>query len=387
MDTAKIGFFVIVSVVLATIMITIFGGGFSFRKTIRIETYIDESVQDLAPGSSVEYRGVQVGKVAEIGFVQSKYSVSKGDDSRYVLVEIDLFGDVMDALAGKEVNEWIAAEVERGMRIRIASQGVTGPSYLEIDYPTLGVEKSIQVLWTPTNPYLPYTPSVSTRLGDVLDSISTISDELRRSNLLPTIQIFAKTIDAIRMKLDENGNESLPNKIATLVTDLGVTNKQLRIMLESIDVLTLQQNLNSMIKHYDEMAKGITERKIPDGVADLVAEARDTNKALNDFIHGDELRKALRDGQEAVSAIREIVIDVHPDVRGTLKSMHVASDKISQSTTDLTRKASLSMEEFRAMMNAITELAASVQSLSEDMRQDPSRILFSKPPPKSFPEK
>ncbi len=53
-------------------------------------------------------------------------------------------------------------EVERGLRVRLAPQGITGTSYLEIDYvdpppPLLPID------WTPDNVYIPSAPSTVTR--------------------------------------------------------------------------------------------------------------------------------------------------------------------------------------------------------------------------------
>ena len=52
-------------------------------------------------------------------------------------------------------------EVERGLRVRLAPQGITGTSYLEIDYvdpppPMLPID------WTPDNVYIPSAPSTVT---------------------------------------------------------------------------------------------------------------------------------------------------------------------------------------------------------------------------------
>ena len=62
----KIGLFIISATVLATLTITILGGGTVFQKTMTVETYFEESVQGLDAGSPVNFRGVKIGKIAEI---------------------------------------------------------------------------------------------------------------------------------------------------------------------------------------------------------------------------------------------------------------------------------------------------------------------------------
>ena len=68
-------------------------------------------------------------------------------------------------------------EVERGMRVRSAPQGITGTNYLEMDYvepppPLLPID------WTPDNAYIPSTQSTVTAL---INSASEIMERLRQA--------------------------------------------------------------------------------------------------------------------------------------------------------------------------------------------------------------
>jgi hypothetical protein len=61
-------------------------------------------------------------------------------------------------------------EVEKGLRLRLAPQGITGVSYLEMDY----VDPPPPVLpisWTPINVYIPSAPSTVTAFVNAAQEI------------------------------------------------------------------------------------------------------------------------------------------------------------------------------------------------------------------------
>ena len=70
MNYYKIGLFVISSIVIISIFIIVLGAGNLFQKNLFLETYFDESIQGLDVGSIVKFRGVKIGTVKEITFVQ-----------------------------------------------------------------------------------------------------------------------------------------------------------------------------------------------------------------------------------------------------------------------------------------------------------------------------
>ena len=135
----KLGLFVVGAFIAGVIVIVVIGSGRWFQPRLSIETYFNESVQGLDVGSKLKYRGVVIGEVKSIGFTYNKYQQDKPmqQRARYVLVEAQIQPRLLGGRAGAgDLTEQKSAdlEIERGLRMRLAPQGITGTSYLEIDY-------------------------------------------------------------------------------------------------------------------------------------------------------------------------------------------------------------------------------------------------------------
>ena len=162
----KLGLFVIGAIVAGAVVLVVIGSGRWFQPKLTIETYFNESVQGLDVGSKLKYRGVAIGEVTRIGFTYNKYQLDRpmAQRARYVLVEAQIEPRLLGgrAAAGDITNpENARMEIERGLRMCLAPQGITGTSYLEIDY----VDPPPSILpidWTPDNTYIPGAQSTVT---------------------------------------------------------------------------------------------------------------------------------------------------------------------------------------------------------------------------------
>src|SRR6185295_9776794 len=160
----KLGLFVIGAVIAGVIVIIVIGSGRWFQPKLTIETYFNESVQGLDIGSKLKYRGVAIGEVTRIGFTYNKYQQDRPmqQRARYVLVEAQIQPKLLGGRVGAgDLSEQKSAdlEIERGLRMRLAPQGITGTSYLEIDYVEPPLPQVLAIDWVPTSIYIPSAPS------------------------------------------------------------------------------------------------------------------------------------------------------------------------------------------------------------------------------------
>lgn len=180
----KIGSFVIIGIALAITAILIFGSGKLFQKTVFIETYFDESVQGLSVGSPVKYRGFQIGYVKDISFVSEKYPEQLNSNikqrSRYVYVEAAITSSFLTNRPHKTLQEMLQKDIAAGLRIKLALQGLTGVTFLELNFVNPKENRPLTINWTPEHVYIPSAPSTLTQFGD---NVQLVFNELKNIDL------------------------------------------------------------------------------------------------------------------------------------------------------------------------------------------------------------
>ena len=134
----KIGLFTICGFILFAAMITVLGAGAALENSYYIETYFNESIQGLSVGAPVKYRGVQIGSVNDIDFCQNAYSSENIKYSGYVYIRIAIYPKLVSGrdqqIDESERNKRLKQLIDRGMRARLAQQGITGLAYIELDF-------------------------------------------------------------------------------------------------------------------------------------------------------------------------------------------------------------------------------------------------------------
>jgi hypothetical protein len=122
-------------------------------KSDYFETYVGESIVGLDVGASVRFRGVQIGRVTEISLAAAVYDVPEARANRYAmqLVVIRFAVERTRVARITSLEDMIAG----GLRTRIASQGITGVTYLEIDILDPARYPPIQVPWKPRYDHVP----------------------------------------------------------------------------------------------------------------------------------------------------------------------------------------------------------------------------------------
>lgn len=172
----RIGLFVLAAVALIIAGIIVLSAGALTRKNLIMETYLDESVQGLEVGSPIKLRGVKVGQVETIAFVDEAYDTHK----RYVLIRFSIKPHLASEIEGDRLLPILNREIQTGLRLRLASQGLTGVAYMEADYQDPERYPPISIDWQPQYPYIPSTHSFMARVSD---SVGTILQQLEKARL------------------------------------------------------------------------------------------------------------------------------------------------------------------------------------------------------------
>jgi ABC-type transporter Mla subunit MlaD len=338
----KLGLFVIGALVSGAILLVVIGSGRWFQKKITVESYFNESVQGLELGSKLKYRGVTIGEVTRIGFTYNKYELDEdmGQRARYVLVEAQLepkllggrasAGDLADAAAA-------SAEVERGLRMRLAPQGITGTSYLEIDYvdpppPMLAID------WKPDNIYIPSTRSTVTAL---VNAATDIMDKLQKLDLDATLANLNKLLVTTNVRID------------------------------AINTKGISERAERVLGKMETTLDGIDAKKLSGEGTALLAEARQTNADLRKLLNSPALQKLPDDAAAAVARVRAIVED---------PNLSVTVQHLSRTLGRLDRLVGGGEADLSTTIENLRQITDNLRDLTEDAKRYPANVFFGGPP-------
>ena len=134
-----------------------------------METYFDSSVQGLDVGSPVKMMGVKIGAIKDISFVYEYYPT----DLHYIRITFSIDPQAIGAkhprLKPGELRAAAREEAKKGLRLAMASQGITGVMFLDASYYDPGKLKELKIDWEPKYPYIPSVPGTMARLKTTLE--------------------------------------------------------------------------------------------------------------------------------------------------------------------------------------------------------------------------
>jgi paraquat-inducible protein B len=338
----KLGLFVLVALTSLVILMIVIGSGRVFQQKITIETYFNESVQGLDVGSKVKYRGVVIGEVTRISFTYVKYQQDKpmSQRLRYVLVEAQLQPKLLGGRAASTdiTNaENIQQEVEKGLRVRSAAQGITGTNYLEIDYvepppPLLPID------WTPDNAYIPSTQST---VAALLNSAQEVMERLHNLD----VETMIKNLNAL---------------LITSNTKIG-----------AIDTKEISQRTTRTLAKIESTLDSINAKKLSDEGVALLAELRESNAELKKTLANPALQKLPDDAAATLAKVKELVSD--PKLPKTIANLERSLSRVDRILGGGEADLATTIENLR-------QITDNLRDLTEDTKRYPANVIFGTPP-------
>jgi ABC-type transporter Mla subunit MlaD len=338
----KLGLFVIGAIIAGILVLLVIGTGRFLQKRVTIETYFNESVQGLDIGSKLKYRGVDVGQVTRISFTYVKYEQDKpmADRKRYVLVEAQIQPRLVGGKAANDIAsaESTAVEVEKGLRIRLAPQGITGTSYLEVDYVDPANNPPLSIDWTPDNIYIPSAPST---VGQIVNSASAIMERLNH--------------------LDIEGVVNNLNKLLTTTND----------RVAALDVKSLQQQTQRTLAKIESTLNDIAAKKLSDEALALIADLRKSNTELQATLSNPSFKKLPESADAALQKVRDLVAD--PRLSASIAHME-------RTLARLDRIFGGGESDLATTIENLRQISDNLRDLTEDAKRYPSGLIFGAPP-------
>jgi phospholipid/cholesterol/gamma-HCH transport system substrate-binding protein len=342
----KIGLFVVVALVIGVVSIIVLGAGSFLQKKVLVETYFVESVQGLEEGAPLKFRGVRIGKVSEITLVGKEYLTERA----YVLIRATLFPDTFRVMCtpvnGTDLNKKAEKEIEKGLRIRLSFQGLTGTALLEMDYMDPRSNPPLKIDWKPKYCYIPSASSTLRRLSDAVDKI-------------------------------------LKN-------------------FESIDLKNIGENFNTSLKELSRVLSQANLGKVGQQAETLISELRDTNRRVADLLKDPKIDALLPDAAATMSAARRIVehtekpmvklLDAFKNVSSGIEKLSTQLDAITNDTTEsvvhlrrilrqVDNLLSDQQPDIETAIENIRRISENLKEITENAKKYPSQVLFGEPPP------
>jgi ABC-type transporter Mla subunit MlaD len=307
--TLRVGLLIIVGVV-AAIWLAMFLGGSRIHNGRVFESYFQESVQGLELGAPVKYRGVTLGRVNQIGLASTLYLPGEAEDARratYRLVFVRYIIDLgrIGQLAALE------AAVRGGLRARLATQGITGLAYIELDYVDPAKFPASPVPWKPQYDVIPTVPST---LAQVQDAAQQLLARINAVDIVALGQGSQRVLDDLHTQLTTGDAHQVLANSAALA-------ESTRAAVERADLPALAAELRGAAADLRAVVNGPEGRgtlaavaraadriataaaRLPALMATLDTAARRAGGGLADL--QSDLAPVLRDARAAVANLRE----------------------------------------------------------------------------------
>src|SRR5574341_165023 len=283
----KIGAFVIIGFAIAVIGIVVFGAGKFFRHKIMIETYFDQSVQGLNVGAPLKYQGVQVGNVKEIGFAFNYYPTSY----TYVVVRAEIQQELVGERKSlgripteEERVSRIKELIEKGFRLQMDSQGITGVAFLNMVQLDPNRFPPMKTDWQPEYLYIPSAPGTITQITEAIENLTGTLETIDIKGMTDKVnQILVNT-----NKLIEDAQiPAISQDIRGLLEALEGNSKKLDSILESQEVKQTLKNLSQTLENVNTASRKFnrfssTQREELDRILEDIRATTENLRELSD---------------------------------------------------------------------------------------------------------
>ncbi|HEX7835986.1 MAG TPA: MlaD family protein [Kofleriaceae bacterium] len=265
----KLGVLAIAAIAAVTVIALVLGLRAVSEPTVSYHTYFDESVQGLDLGAPVKYRGVTIGSVQRIGVAPDRRRV-----------------DVTLAIRARDARELGPALGLPGLRAQLATQGITGVKFVDMDVFDPETNPPPELPFRPAPNYIPARPSLLKGLTDILDAVG--------QRLPQVTDDTARVLSRMDRLLDEVGRERLPQRVGKAVDGFDAAIADLRHVTGQLR----DARLDTLVA---------SARHATESLGDLGRDTSDQVGELGDTIH---------DLGEAARSIRDLVqmIEREPDI-------------------------------------------------------------------------
>lgn len=315
--------------------LVLFLTGTRYQDGKEFESYFRETVQGLEVGAPVKYLGVTLGKVTAIGLVSAEYSHDVPAELQRATYRQVFVRYVIDPKRVGRLPDTESA-VSTGLRARLASQGLTGLSYIELDFVSPDQYPEQKVPWQPRDEYIPSMPSTLSQVQDAAQEF------LAKLNRVDFDQI-TRGASGLLASLDQSLKDG---DVHRALTDADGLLASLRGAVEAADL------------------------------PGLTGDLRRTSDSARELLDGRETRAALANASAALANAAAAMAKLPP----LLAALEATAKRADNGTADVQQSLAPLLRDAQAAVS-------NLRDVTETLRQYPSQVLLGGPPPRSEPKR
>jgi paraquat-inducible protein B len=346
-----IGAFLVGAVALVVIGILVFARGQFLTEKRTFVLYFDGSVKGLNVGAPVDFQGVRVGSVTDIGV---QYHAA--ENAFRIPVYIELEGGRIRQMGVRETEAarraFLKSLIDRGLRAQLGTVSlVTGQLFVQLDF-----HPGTPVRLVGTDPDVPELPTIPTTLQqasaaaqELIEKVGQLPLEQLFNNILGVSEGLNRLVNAPELLTLVRSLDSTATDVQQLVHQ--VNNQSTRLLDELGGAATAARNTMTDVQ---QLVRRVDGRVVPlaDGIKETIEVARGTLK---------DTQQVVRRVDTRIGPLLDGVSDTSKVARATLAETQQAVDK------DLT-----------VMLQEITSTARAFRLLADYLERNPNALLYGK---------
>jgi len=292
----SVGIFVLLGLFVVFIAIIWLGMSHFFEQGRLYSAYFDDSVQGLAIDSPVKYRGVTVGRVADI---------LVAPDAKLIEIVLKIESDM---------------KPDKNIVAQLKSVGITGIMFIELDMKRKGEpDNSPSLNFPPRHTVIDTKPS---EIRYFIDKVSDVVKQLQNMDLEGISVKFKTTLDKVSIAVDEARIGKLSSGFRTSLDRWdsamdSVENAANTFKSLSSNTDKVISNLNSTIAKVDKI--------VADNQDDIAQTIQDFNRTVNNA------ENLVQKGTFLVEKTDYNISSLHKQMLATMQSIEKTSETLNRS--------------------------------------------------------
>lgn len=261
----KLGAFLLIAITLLIVGFLSAGIMQIFAPKYRAMTVLNTSVEGLAVGSPVKYLGMPVGKITGMAMRESDGNIAVYFEIFPSAVEAgdpDGDGPDYDALNISAIMR------NKNMMCFINAAGIMGGSYLELSINDSSQPSTPHLDITPP-PDVSYIPSRPSHIGNAIQNISRMLDELEKVNFIQLADKLNETLDNMSGLLNQSELRNTLKSINTICNNLENSISRLQVVLSDSNVAKLNRSIDNLDAGIQEFRSSLNGKTLSETLANF----------------------------------------------------------------------------------------------------------------------